>query len=252
MIAITHVPSPNMQSCERTFVPRAVIDAARARAQHAAYCQALRDCRAQVVTLNVNEELPDAAFIEDTAIVLDEVAVICSMGAASRRDEPARIEPVLREYREIARIEPPATIEGGDVLRVGRTLLVGQSCRTNAAGIKLLAAIVQRYGYEVMPAPVSACLHLKTACTALADGRLLINPAWIDSVNLAGYELVNVPEAEPWGANIALVGSKVLLEAAHIQTAELIDNLGFTVQAIDLSEFAKAEGGVTCLSLLIL
>jgi dimethylargininase len=240
-----------MQSCERTFVPQGAIDLARARAQHAAYCQALRDCRAQVVTLNVNEQLADAAFIEDTAIVLDEVAVLSSMGAASRRGEPARIEPVLREYREIARIEPPATIEGGDVLRVGRTLLVGQSCRTSAAGIKLLAALVSRYGYEVKPVPVRGCLHLKTACTALADGRLLVNRAWIDSVALAGHELINVPEAEPWGANVALVGSKVLLAAAHVQTAKLIESLGFTVQAIDLSEFAKAEGGVTCLSLLI-
>jgi len=251
MIALTHVPSPNMQSCERTFVPQAAIDFARARAQHAAYCQALRDCRAKVVTLNVNEPLADATFIEDTAIVLDEVAVLCSMGAASRRGEPARIEPVLREYREIARIEPPATIEGGDVLRVGRTFLVGQSCRTNAAGIKLLTALGSRYGYQVTPIPVRGCLHLKTACTALADGRLLVNPAWIDATALAGYELVSVPEAEPWGANVALVRSKVLLAAAHVQTAELIDGLGFTVQAIELSEFAKAEGGVTCLSLLI-
>jgi dimethylargininase len=251
MIALTHIPSPNMQSCERTFVPREAIDIALARAQHAAYCQALRDCRAQVVTLDVNEQLADAAFIEDTAIVLDEVAVLCSMGAPSRRGEPGRIEPVLREYREIARIEPPATIEGGDALRVGRTLLVGQSCRTSAAGIKLLAALVSRYGYEVKPVPVRGCLHLKTACTALGDGRLLINRAWIDSAALAGYELVNVPEAEPWGANVALVRSKVVLAAAHVQTAELIDSLGFTVQAIELTEFAKAEGGVTCLSLLI-
>jgi dimethylargininase len=240
-----------MQSCERTFVSHAAIDSALVRAQHAAYCQALRDCRAQVVTLNVNEPLPDAAFIEDTAIVLDEVALLCSMGAASRRDEPARIEPVLRDHREVARIEPPATIEGGDVLRVCRTLLIGQSCRTNAAGIKLLAALVSRYGYEVKPVPIRGCLHLKTACTALADGRLLINRAWIDATALGGYELINVPEAEPWGANVALVANKVLLEAAHVQTADLIDSLGFTVQAIDLSEFAKAEGGVTCLSLLI-
>jgi dimethylargininase len=251
MIALTHVPSPNMQCCERTFVRQAAIDSARAQAQHAGYCQALCDCRAQVVTLNVNEPMADAAFIEDTAIILDEVAVLCSMGAASRRGEPARIEPVLREYREVARIEPPATIEGGDVLRVGRTLLVGQSCRTSAAGIKLLAAVVSRYGYEVKPVPVRGCLHLKTACTALADGWLLVNPAWINTTALAGFELINVPEAEPWGANVALVRSKVLLAAAHVQTAELIDRLGFTVQPVELSEFAKAEGGVTCLSLLI-
>ncbi len=251
MIALTHLPSPNMQSCERTFVPQTAIDPVLAREQHAAYCQALRDCSAQVVTLNVNEPMADAAFIEDTAIVLDEVAVLCSMGAASRRAEPANMEPVLRQYREIQHIERPATIEGGDVLRVGRTLLVGQSCRTNAAGISLLAAIVDRHGYKVTPIPVRGCLHLKTACTALADGRLLINPAWIDASALAGYELIHVPEAEPWGANVALVRNRVLLAAEHAQTAELIDGLGFDTQTIELSEFAKAEGGVTCLSLLI-
>jgi len=240
-----------MQACERTFVPHAAIDHALALKQHAAYCQALSQCRAEVITLDVNANWPDSTFIEDTAIVLDEVAVLCSMGAASRRDEPAAMEPVLRKYREVVRVESPATIEGGDVLRVGRTLLVGQSCRTNAAGIAVLAGIVGHYGYRIVAVPVHECLHLKTACTALPDGRLLVNPTWIDAAAAADYELVPVPEAEPWSANIVLVRDKVLLSAAHVQAAELIDKLGFTPQPIDLSEFAKAEGGVTCLSLLI-
>src|SRR5262245_23479237 len=167
MIALTHIPSPNLQACERTYVPHATIDHALALQQHAAYCEALRRCRAKVVTLDVNGNLPDATFIEDTAIVVDEVAVPCSMGTASRRDEPLAIAPILREYRQVERIEPPATIEGGDVLRLGRTLLVGQSSRTNAAGIALLAAIVGRHGYQVESVPVRGCLHLKTACTAL-------------------------------------------------------------------------------------
>ena len=251
MIALTHIPSPNMQACERTFVPHAPIDHALALTQHAAYCEALRKCRANVVTLDVNSHQPDSTFIEDTAIVLDEVAVLCSMGAASRRDEPAAIEPILRAYREVVRVEPPAAIEGGDVLRVGRTLFVGQSCRTNAAGIAVFAAIAGRYGYRIAAVPVRACLHLKTACTALPDGRLLTNPAWIDVSALAGHELTHVPDEEPWGANTVLVRDKMLLAAAHVQTAELIRRLGFAVQPINLSEFAKAEGGVTCLSLLI-
>jgi dimethylargininase len=251
MIALTHIPSPHMQACERTFVPQAAIDHARAVEQHAAYCQALRESRAEVVTLQVNERLPDCAFIEDTAIVLDEVAILCSMGADSRRDEPAGIEPVLRRYREVERLGLPATLEGGDVLRVGRTFLVGQSCRTNAAGITLLSSIVGHYGYQVAAVPVHGCLHLKTACTALPDGRLLANPAWIDTSALAAYELVSVPQSDPWGANVLLARSRVLMPAAHQPTAELLDGLGFTVQSIDVSEFAKAEGGVTCLSLLI-
>src|SRR4029079_14211115 len=218
MIALTHVPSPHMQSCVRTFVPEAAIDHALAARQHADYCQVLRNCRVQVVTLAANVAHPDAVFIEDTAIVLDEVAVLCSLAPQSRRDEPAGIELVLRQHREIERVELPATIEGGDVLRFGRSLLVGQSCRTGAAGIATLAGIVTHYGYQVRPIPVRGCLHLKTACTAMPDGRLLVNPAWIDTASLADYELVAIPKNEPWSANVALVRSSVLLDSAHTQT----------------------------------
>jgi dimethylargininase len=250
MIALTHRPSTNMAACQRTYVPQAAINLELAERQHAAYCRALAEHGAQVRTLDVNTSLPDCAFIEDSAIVLDEVAILCPMGTDSRRAEPGRIEPVLREYREVVRIDLPATLEGGDVLRIGRRLLVGESSRTNAAGIAALAAIAGRYGYDIRAVPVHACLHLKTACTALPDGRLLVNAAWIDVASLPVQELVHVPAAEPWAANLALVGNTVLTNAVHIQTAELIHRLSFTVLPVDLSEFAKAEGGVTCLSLL--
>jgi dimethylargininase len=251
MLAITNVPSPKLHVCERTFVAHEPIDYQRALAQHAAYCDALRDCRARVVKLNVNADQPDGTFIEDTAVVLDEVAVLASMGAASRRNELRAIEPILREHREIVRIDPPASLEGGDVLRVGRTLLVGVSCRTNHAGIALFAAIGERLGYRVVPILIRECLHLKTACTALPDGRLLLNPAWINPSALSDFELLDVPTEEPWAANVCPVNSTVLVAAAHQRTAEIIDSLGFHVRAVELSEFAKAEGGVTCLSLLI-
>ncbi len=180
MIAFTHLPSPNMQACERTFVPHVSIDLALARQQHAAYCQALADCGIKVRTLDINSALPDCTFIEDSAVVLDEVAIVCSMGTVSRQPEPVGIEAVLQEYRPIERILPPATLEGGDVLRIGRRLLVGQSSRTNAAGIAALRAIAGRFGYAVTSVPVHGSLHLKTACTAVPDGRLLVNPAWVD------------------------------------------------------------------------
>jgi dimethylargininase len=201
--------------------------------------------------LNVNADQPDGTFIEDTAIVLDEIAVLGSMGAASRRNEPAAMEPILREQREVVRIDPPATLEGGDVLRIGRTLLVGCSQRTSAAGITQFAAIVERFGYRVIPIPIRECLHLKTACTALPDGRLLINPAWIHRAPLAEFDLIETPAEEPWAANLCLVGSTVIMAVAHIRTANMIDQMGFNVRPVELSEFAKAEGGVTCLSLLI-
>lgn len=251
MIALTHIPSPHMQGGERTYVPREAIDGRRIVDEHAAYCRLLADCGVRVRTLDMNSTLPDCAFIEDAAVVLDEIAVLCSMGAASRRAEPEGIEPVLREYRDIQRVEPPATLEGGDVLRVGRTLLVGQSRRTSAAGIAALGSLVTHYGYTVKSVPVSGALHLKTACCALPDGRLLVNPAWIDMAALHDFELIRVPEHEPWGANVALVEAIVLMNSAHVQTAGLIRSLGYTVSTTNLSEFAKAEGGVTCLSLLI-
>ena len=251
MLALTHAPSPNLEQCQRTYVAPAPIAYGLAVRQHEAYCQMLRRSGADVRTLVVNPGLPDSVFIEDTAVVLDEVAVLASMGAPSRRAEPAGIEPELRKYREVERIEPPATVEGGDVLRVGRTLLAGLSSRTNAAGMGALRAIVRRFGYEVRPVPVRRCLHLKSACAALPDGRLLVNPAWLEVRALRGFALVRVPDPEPDAANALLVGARVCLAAAHPRTADLVRGLGFDVQTIDLSEFAKAEGCVTCLSLLL-
>ena len=251
MLALTHLPSPDLQAGERTFVPLGAIDRALAAAQHAAYCRAIADCGVTVRKLSVNADEPDGTFIEDVAVILDGVAILCSMGAASRRAEPARIEPILREHRDVVKIELPAMIEGGDVLRIGRRLLVGQSSRTNAVGIAALAAIGRRCGYDVTPVPVTGCLHLKTACTALPDGRLLVNPAWIDTRQLGNWEWIAVPAEEPWGGNVCLVDDTVLLAAEQVQSTELVQRLGFQVKPIGLSEFAKAEGGATCLSLLI-
>jgi dimethylargininase len=173
------------------------------------------------------------------------------MGAPSRRAEPAGVEPELRKYREVEKVEWPATVEGGDVLRVGREILVGLSARTNAAGVGALQAVAGRFGYRVTAVPVRGCLHLKSACGALPDGRLLVSPDWLDARALPGLGVVRVPDAEPDGANVAVVGSTVCLPAAHPRTADLIGRLGFAVRAVDLSEFAKAEGCVTCLSLLL-
>jgi len=251
MLAITHLPSPLLEHGERTFIGRDAIDHQLALSQHADYCQLLSRCGATVQIVAANRDLADSAFIEDTAIVLDEVAILCSMGISSRQAEPAGIAPELRKHRRVVRTEPPATIEGGDVLRVGKTLLVGQSSRTNSAGIESLEAIARPHGYRVVAAPVQGCLHLKTAGCALPDGRLLVNSNWIDSTPLAEFERIDVPADEPFGANILLVENHAIIEAANTSTAALIRDLGFQVHPINLSEFTKAEAGVTCLSLLI-
>jgi dimethylargininase len=251
MLALTHVPSPRINDAERTFVAREAINYDKAVGQHAEYCQTLRRCGVSVRKLDVNRDLPDCVFIEDTAIVLDEIAVLASMGVDSRRAEPARIEPVLKEYRHVHRLEPGATLEGGDVLQVGRTLLVGLSSRTSSAGVEGLQAIVRRYGYQVVPVRVCQCLHLKSACTALPDGTLLVNPHWLEMEALRNFPVIPIPQEEPLAADILRVGQRVCVPAENVRTAELIRQRGFEVETVDLSEFAKADGGITCLSILL-
>jgi dimethylargininase len=251
MLALTQTPPLRMNLGVRTYVGRTEIDFARVLDQHAAYCRLLAAGGAAVRVLEVNAHFPDGVFIEDTAVVLDEVAILASMGTSERRGEPRGVELALRDYREVVRIELPAILEGGDVLRIGKTLVAGISSRTSAAGIAELSAIAGRHDYTVKSVRVRSCLHLKTACTALPDGRLLVNPAWLDMAALRSFESIPVPAEEPWGANILLLGQVVVLAAAHQRTTELIQQLGFETRGVDISEFAKAEGGVTCLSLLL-
>jgi dimethylargininase len=251
LTALVHVPSPRMNEAVRTHAAYETIDVARVAEQHAGYRRMLEGCGVTVRTLDVNRDHPDCVFIEDTAIVLDELAIMSSMGAPSRQPEPAGIEPELRRHRdEIVRIEPPATLEGGDVLRVGKTLLVGLTSRTNGRGIARLSEIVTPRGYLVVPVRLSGCLHLKTACTALPDGTLLLNPAWIDLGALLGFELLAVHDDEPHAANVVVAGDVVCTgEASPGTVAELVRR-GFDVRTTDLSELAKADGCATCLSLL--
>jgi dimethylargininase len=251
MLALTHSPSPQMAECLLTFVERTAIDQERVLRQHAAYCDALRDGGADVRVLDVNCAFPDCAFIEDTAVVLDEVALLARPATAVRRAETAGIEGELQKFRQIEHVFAPAILEGGDVLRVGQTLMVGLSSRTSLAGAAALDSVAGRYGYNVRTVPVRGCLHLKTACTALPDRRLVVNPEWLDVRALGGFELIPVPAGEPWGANVVCLGDRIIAAAEHVETADLIRNLGFDLCTVDLGEFAKAEGGATCLSLLV-
>lgn len=252
IVAITHLPSPRMGDALRTFIDVETIDLALANDQHVAYRDALARAGAEVIVLDSNLAHPDAVFVEDTAIVLDEVAVLTAMGAPSRHAEPQGIEPELRRHRgEIVRIEAPGTIEGGDVLRVRRTIFVGMSARTNPAGIDALEAVTRRFGYALRRVAVEGCLHFKTACTALPDGTMLLNPRWVKAADLEGFPVLHVAEGESDAANVALVNGRVIAAAAHPRTLDLVRARGFEVDAVDLSEFAKAEGCATCLSILV-
>jgi dimethylargininase len=250
-IALTHAPSPQIACALRTHHAPAVIDQRIALCQHQAYCEALRNRGISVRVLDVNLAHPDSVFIEDTAVVLAEIAVLCSMGAPSRQLEPAGIEPELRKYRPVEHLPPGATLEGGDVLVVGRDLLVGLSARTNLAGILALQEIAARHAHRVHPVPVRDCLHLKSACTALPDRTLLINHDWLDLDAIRAWKCIPVAAGEPLAANVLPIGQDVFVAAEHVRTADLIRSRGFTVVPIDHSEFAKADGGITCMSLLV-
>jgi len=251
LVAITHVPSPNMEGCIRTYIENATIDMELARRQHAGYCAVLEECGADVVSLKKNTDLPDSVFVEDAAVVLDEIAVVGVMGALSRRPESAAVEAELRKWRLVHRIELPATLDGGDVLRIGKTILIGFSSRTNEEGVTGFKQVAEPLGYRVIVVPVTGCLHLKSACCALPDGSLIVNRKWIDHRAIAGFETLDVPAEEPWGANVTLVRSSVVMPAGNGRVGELIARRGFAVHGVDLSEFQKAEGSASCLSILL-
>lgn len=240
-----------MMRCELTHLQRAAIDVDLAREQHHVYEQALSRLGWRIESLPEERDLPDSVFVEDTAIVLDEVAVITRPGAASRRPETASVAAVLRKYRELVRIESPGTLDGGDVLRVGRSLYVGTSSRSNSSGIEQLRGLLSHFGYRVIPVAVRGCLHLKSAVTQVAADELLINSRCVERTHFPGVRFIEVDESEPLGANALMAGADVIYSSSHPRTAELLRKHGIGVHTVDMSETEKAEGAVTCCSLLL-
>lgn len=250
MKAIVREVSPSLRHCELTFVEREPIDLTRARAQHQAYIQALEAAGITVIVLPPDPALPDAVFVEDAAVVLDELAIITRPGAVSRRREVEAVADALGQYRSLEYITEPGTLDGGDVLRIGRRLFVGISSRTNREGARQFTAVATKVGYEVKEIPVSGCLHLKTTVTHLGEDLLLINPAWIDRSFFAGYRFVEVAPDEPFAANCLLINDTGYLSASWPRTRRILEEQGLAIERIYISEFEKAEAGLTCLSLL--
>lgn len=248
--ALVNRPSPALSNCVLTFIDREPIDYDLALHQHHQYCKCLTEMGLVVWNAEINKEYPDGVFVEDVAIALDELMVITSMGKVDRRGELSAMAELLGTLGTTASINLPATIEGGDVLRLGRTLYVGVTCRTNRAGIAALAAIVEPFGYTVVPVAVHGCLHLKTCITALTDDTFIHNPAWFDTSAFSSFTLLPVAEAEPFAANVLRVGDKLLLNAAYPRTAEAIARRAYPCWQVDISEFGKAEAGLTCMSLI--
>ncbi len=249
MIAVTREVSASLAQCELSFVPRTRIDLVRARDQHAAYRDALQALGCDVVALPEQPAMPDAVFVEDVAIVTDEVAVMTRPGAPSRRREGDSVAAMLGHYRPLHGIVAPGTLDGGDVLRIGRRVFVGESARTNAEGIAQLRAILGAHGHEVESVPTRGCLHLKSAVTALDDRSVLLQPAWIDREPFAAYRIVEVDPGEEHAANVLRIGDTVVSPACFPRTHARIRAAGVDVVTVDVSELQKAEGAVTCCSL---
>jgi dimethylargininase len=250
LIAIVREVSPSINECELSFHARQPIDVAKAIAQHKAYQDCLAELGAEIVSLPAEPGLPDAVFVEDPAVVVDEVAIISNMGAPSRRPEISSLANALSRYRPLKFVTEPATLDGGDVLRVGRSFYVGLSRRTNREGIDQLGHLLGPYGYEVRPVEVRGCLHLKSACSHIGNDTILVNRSWIDVAPFARFELLDVPEDEPAAANALLLNDVVIMPASFPKTRALLEKRGFCVRPINLSELQKAEAGVTCTSLI--
>jgi dimethylargininase len=250
-IAITRPISASLRNCELTHQSRTPIDLDRARRQHADMERTLESLGVIVRRVPAADELPDAVFVEDTAIVVDEAAVVTRPGAASRRPEIHGVAAVLSEYRPLVRMTAPATLDGGDVLRIGKTFYVGLSSRTNATGAAQLRDALEPFGYRVATTAVSGCLHLKSAVTAVADHLLLVNPLWIARDAIGAIERIEVDPSEPLAANALRIGDAVIYPAHYPRTRRKLEECGLRVIPIECDELAKAEGAVTCCSLIL-
>jgi dimethylargininase len=250
LMALTRGVSSSIGNCQLTFLERECIDTAKAIQQHQAFIRCLEGMNVHVIPLREMDELPDAVFVEDTAIVVDEVAVVARMGARQRQPEVESMASALSEFFPLRFIEPPGTLEGGDVVRVGRTLYVGLSGRTNREGIAQLGCILAPFDYQVRPVEVRRCLHLSTGCSYLGRNIILANPAWIDVTQFEGFEIINVPAPEPWAANTISKGNQVLCASAFTQTHALLEELNFSLLKTDISELTKTEAGLSCMCLI--
>lgn len=244
--------SPDLVDAELTFLDREPVDVAVAAQQHAGYVALLGSLGHEVVHVPPAPEHPDGTFVEDAVVVVDDLAVLTRPGAASRRGEVASVRRTVAGLGlRTAEIHGPATMDGGDVLQVGRTVFVGLGGRTDTAGVEQLRELLAPLGRTVVAVPVTGCLHLRTGATALPDGTVLAVSSWLDTAVFAdaGLSVLEVPERS--GADVLLSGDRVVLSASAPRTAELVRSRGFEAHPVDISELEKAECGVTCLSVLV-
>lgn len=250
-LAITRDVSPRFNECEITHIDRTPIDLQIAQAQHHGYVQALKELGCAVLELPAEPDLPDSVFVEDTAVILPDVALITQPGADSRKPEIETITQALRPYRELVFIEPPGSLDGGDVLVLGKNIYVGLSTRSNMAAVNQMNQLLGKYGYETRGVIMHDCLHLKTAVTRVDDKTLLINRRWVDVENFEGFELIDVDESEPFAANCLPIGDEIIFPTTFPGTGVKLAARGYKIKPVVVDELAKAEGAVTCCSLIV-
>lgn len=218
--------------------------------QHKNYVGSLEECGLEVEVLDGDERYPDSVFVEDTAVLTEDVAVVCNLGAEPRQGEERSIlEPLLKFYEEVERIRPPGTLEGGDVMRIENKFYVGLSQRTDKEGLKQFKDIVEGYDYKVFSVKLEDMLHLKTGVAYLGDDICVVSGELKDRSEFEKYELIEVPDIEMYAANCICVNEKVILPEGYPRTKSLIEEKGFSTLTIDVSEFKKLDGGISCLSL---
>ena len=250
-IAITRQVSPRFNECEITYIDRSPININIAHAQHEEYVQALKDMGCEVVELPAEPDLPDSVFVEDTAFILPQAAVITRPGADSRRPETETIIHALQPYRELLLIQEPGTVDGGDVLVLDKDIFVGMSTRSNHAAVDQINILVGKFGYQAQGVELHDCLHLKSAVTQVDAKTLLINRNWVDAHHFAGFDLIDVDPSEPFAANCLPVNGEILFPEAFPKTRAKLEARGFKVRTVQVDELAKAEGAITCCSLII-
>jgi len=252
MIALTRAVPSTIVRCELTHLGREPIDVVLAQAQHDQYENALRAAGVEVTRLPARDELPDSVFVEDTAVVFDEIAVIARPGSAARRDEVESVADALAKHRTVVTIEAPATLDGGDVLVLEREVLIGLTARTNLSGMQQLRALLTPFGYAVRAVPVRGCLHLKSAVTRAGARTLVANPTWVDPALMPGWEVVPVDPREPFAGNVLWLGTTTIVADSFTRTnAALARSIDSSLVPVPAGELAKAEGGVTCCSIVI-
>jgi dimethylargininase len=248
LIAITRPISSTINRCELTHLARTPIDLPRAISQHDNYEQCLAEVGCQVIRLPAMPECPDAVFVEDTCIAFDELAIIARPGATSRLRETTSVMDAMKPYRRLYRIEAPGTLDGGDVLCMGRKVFVGRSTRSNPDGIAQLRDLLAPHGYVVIAVEMAGGLHLKSAVTIVAARTILVNSSWVDPAVFGADRVIVADENEPAAANGLLIGTTMIYSTVFPKTQMRLVEHGIKLLTVDMSELAKAEGAISCCS----